>query len=513
MGLMDFIKKPQQSQQPSSPSPSSPSPNNASSPSIKYPGVNEKYASSNVFGKKLPSDPNDLPPFVIKAMEHLEKHGLNVEGIFRISPKKSDEEEVIRELENNIKYDVPYEKYEIHLASSLLKLYLRELCDPLLTYEQYGMFIAAERIPDPEPRLMMIQKVIKFLPPTNFKIMKNLCLFLKRVAANSAVNKMSPSNLAIVFAPNLLKSDLPQNHMEILQDSKYSNSLMTTLIESAELIFMQDEDGTTTSSTTNQQATTTTNPSSTLEGSPSSSNVRKPLPNAHFGNKRQGEGRRLPQPLPSSSMDSPPVLTDPYAAQKQSSSSNHPYSEPPVFEIVDFKTGKLRQSPMTPPPVMPNPYVTTKQPSTTRTTSPQMSPSTSTGNPFTYLSSSSLNQHIRLSSIDSNHDDDHEESNCREETPDDGNSTSNSTSAVIRKVKLPVRKRAAFVRDVRKALPNPQSYYSSTNSMSDTAMTHDTSTTTTTQPKSSTTLNSQRLSMRSVGYESDEGVVAEEDEA
>lgn len=324
---------------------------------------------------------------------------------------------------------------------------------------------------------------------------------------------MSPSNLAIVFAPNLLKSDLPQNHMEILQDSKYSNSLMTTLIESAELIFMQDEDGTTTSSTTNQQATTTTNPSSTLEGSPSSSNVRKPLPNAHFGNKRQGEGRRLPQPLPSSSMDSPPVLTDPYAAQKQSSSSNHPYSEPPVFEIVDFKTGKLRQSPMTPPPVMPNPYVTTKQPSTTRTTSPQMSPSTSTGNPFTYLSSSSLNQHIRLSSIDSNHDDDHEESNCREETPDDGNSTSNSTSAVIRKVKLPVRKRAAFVRDVRKALPNPQSYYSSTNSMSDTAMTHDTSTTTTTQPKSSTTLNSQRLSMRSVGYESDEGVVAEEDEA
>lgn len=144
MGLMDFIKKPQQSQQPSSPSPSSPSPNNASSPSIKYPGVNEKYASSNVFGKKLPSDPNDLPPFVIKAMEHLEKHGLNVEGIFRISPKKSDEEEVIRELENNIKYDVPYEKYEIHLASSLLKLYLRELCDPLLTYEQYGMFIAAE---------------------------------------------------------------------------------------------------------------------------------------------------------------------------------------------------------------------------------------------------------------------------------------------------------------------------------------------------------------------------------
>ncbi|KAG2375350.1 hypothetical protein C9374_009973 [Naegleria lovaniensis] len=531
MGLIDRLKKPQsQQQQQQTSSPSSPSPN-SSSPAVKYPGVNEKYASSNVFGKKLPSDPNDLPPFVIKAMEHLEKHGLNVEGIFRISPKKSDEEEVIRELENNIKFDVPYEKYEIHLASSLLKLYLRELCDPLLTYEQYGMFIAAERIPDPEPRLMMIQKVIKFLPPTNFKIMKNLCLFLKRVAANSAVNKMSPSNLAIVFAPNLLKSDLPQNHMEILQDSKYSNSLMTTLIESAESIFMQDDHDMSGSSISSQQSSNSqqqqqqqqqTTPSSTttleVSSSPPSSTVRKPLPNAHFGNKKPGEGRRLPQtppPPPSSStwMDSPPVLTDPYATQKQTSTTQqpaqiHPYSEPPVFEIVDFKTGKLRQSPMTPPPVMPNPYVTAKQQQQPQTTSPQVSPSTTPANPFTTSSQPTINSQ-QQSIHDSNHDEDHEESNCQEETPDEGNSTSSSSTTTTRKVKLPVRKRAAFVRDVRKALPNPLAYHSSTNSSSNDHNSHTVSSTLTTPQNS----QNQRLSMRkSIGYESDEGLVAEDDD-
>jgi len=135
---------------PSTPTGSSNSPNGSPNPSSllltnqqKYP-VNEKYINSKVFGKKLPADPNDLPPFVLQAMDYLDEHCLNVEGIFRLSPKKTDEDEVIQVLEQNLRAVINYEKYEIHLPASLLKLYLRELPDPLLTYEQYGMFIAAE---------------------------------------------------------------------------------------------------------------------------------------------------------------------------------------------------------------------------------------------------------------------------------------------------------------------------------------------------------------------------------
>ncbi|KAL9653353.1 hypothetical protein ABK040_001989 [Willaertia magna] len=215
-------------------------PNNASNNNLQQ-TVNERFINSKVFCKKLPERPEDLPLFVIQAMEYLTKFGLNIEGIFRISPKRTDEDEIIKKLEENINFEVPFEKYEIHLPSSLLKLYLRELPDPLLTYEQYGMFIAAETIPDDEQRLVMIKKVIKFLPPTNFEILKKLCLFLNKIAENQKVNKMSPQNLAIVFAPNLLKSNLPQTQMEMLNDSKLSNHLMTTLIESAREVFLSEE--------------------------------------------------------------------------------------------------------------------------------------------------------------------------------------------------------------------------------------------------------------------------------
>ena len=88
----------------------------------------------------------------------------------------------------------------------------------------------------------MIKKVIKFLPPTNYTLVKQLCLFLSRITTNAYVNKMTAQKLAIVFAPNLLKSNQPQTHMEYVKEIKtVSTSLMTTLIEDAHEIFQEVE--------------------------------------------------------------------------------------------------------------------------------------------------------------------------------------------------------------------------------------------------------------------------------
>lgn len=105
-----------------------------------------KFPNSRWFGKKLPKNPDDLPIFVLDAMNYVEEYGINVEGIFRISANKESERMAIEELENSYNGKVDFSQYDVHVAANLLKLYFRELPEPLLTYENYGMFIAASGI-------------------------------------------------------------------------------------------------------------------------------------------------------------------------------------------------------------------------------------------------------------------------------------------------------------------------------------------------------------------------------
>jgi hypothetical protein len=63
----------------------------------------------------------------------------------------------------------------IHTVTGLVKLYFRELPEPLLTFESYDMFIAASGVPEKDARLQMIRKVLGFIPPTKYRLLKLLC--------------------------------------------------------------------------------------------------------------------------------------------------------------------------------------------------------------------------------------------------------------------------------------------------------------------------------------------------
>jgi hypothetical protein len=96
-------------------------------------------------------------------------------------------------------------------------------------------------VPEKETRLVVIKKVLKFLPKKNMQLLKMLCKFLHTVTQYSHVNRMVSANLAIVFAPNLLRprgSDLSL----IMSDSPHANGLMTTLIDQYEYVFETDMD-------------------------------------------------------------------------------------------------------------------------------------------------------------------------------------------------------------------------------------------------------------------------------
>lgn len=94
-----------------------------------------KYPNSKYFSKKLPKNPEDLPKFVIDAMDFVEEFGINSEGIFRISANKENEQAAIDELERSENGEIKFIDYDVHVAANVLKLFFRELPEPLLTYD------------------------------------------------------------------------------------------------------------------------------------------------------------------------------------------------------------------------------------------------------------------------------------------------------------------------------------------------------------------------------------------
>uniref|UniRef100_A0A8C3SFZ2 Rho GTPase activating protein 31 n=1 Tax=Chelydra serpentina TaxID=8475 RepID=A0A8C3SFZ2_CHESE len=95
---------------------------------------------------------------------------------------------------------------DIHCVGSLCKLYFRELPNPLLTYELYKKFTEAlSRCPE-EEQLVRIQNVIQELPPSHYRTLEYLIKHLTHLASFSNMTNMHTRNLALVWAPNLLRS-------------------------------------------------------------------------------------------------------------------------------------------------------------------------------------------------------------------------------------------------------------------------------------------------------------------
>ncbi|KAG8517280.1 Unconventional myosin-IXb, partial [Galemys pyrenaicus] len=148
----------------------------------------------------LTSDKVSVPVVLEKLLEHVEMHGLYTEGLYR----KSGATHRIRELRQALQTDpaaVKLENFPIHTITGVLKLWLRELPEPLMTFAQYGDFLRAVELPEKQEQLAAIYAVLEHLPEANHNSLERLIFHLVK----QDVNRMSPSALAIIFAPCLLR--------------------------------------------------------------------------------------------------------------------------------------------------------------------------------------------------------------------------------------------------------------------------------------------------------------------
>ncbi|XP_008425226.1 rho GTPase-activating protein 31 [Poecilia reticulata] len=211
----------------------------------------KKKGSENVFGcdltEHLQGSGQDVPQVLQKCAEFIEQHGI-VDGIYRLSGVTSNIQRLRQEFCSEACPDLTKEVYlqDIHCVGSLCKLYFRELPNPLLTYELYSKFTEAVSLQGDQDRLSHIQTVIKELPSPHFRTLEYLSKHLARLATLSAQTNMHTRNLALVWAPNLLRSkDIETssgNGDMAFQEVRIQQSVIEFILNHTEQIFSGDSD-------------------------------------------------------------------------------------------------------------------------------------------------------------------------------------------------------------------------------------------------------------------------------
>ncbi|XP_048832092.1 unconventional myosin-IXb-like isoform X8 [Brienomyrus brachyistius] len=152
----------------------------------------------------LINDKNPVPLVLVMMLEHVEINGLYTEGIYR----KSGAANRMKELRQLLETDcgaVCLEDYPIHTVTGLVKQWLRELPEPLMTFTHYSDFLHAVELPEKSEQIHAIYKVLEQVPHAHFSTLERLIFHLVRVAKEEAHNRMSPNALAIIFAPCILR--------------------------------------------------------------------------------------------------------------------------------------------------------------------------------------------------------------------------------------------------------------------------------------------------------------------
>ncbi|KAL7033688.1 hypothetical protein ACKWTF_007679 [Chironomus riparius] len=173
-------------------------------------------------------------PFVItKCVQEVEKRGLQQEGIYRISGFADEIETLKLALDKEgEKTDMSESSYNINVITGTLKLYLRLLPIPLITFQAYPVFITATKEKSETEIVQKLRDAVKTLPTAHLNCFKYIITHLNRVAAHQAVNKMTEHNLATVFAPTLIATPPHQ-----LTDMSQEIFILTNMIKHCQTIF------------------------------------------------------------------------------------------------------------------------------------------------------------------------------------------------------------------------------------------------------------------------------------
>ncbi|KAI8825714.1 uncharacterized protein EV422DRAFT_137805 [Fimicolochytrium jonesii] len=199
--------------------------------------------SEDIFGGNLASQVKDsgklVPTVVELCVAEVDKRGLTSQGIYRLSGNASTVQKIRQLFNAHEPTNLDDDGLDINAIASALKLYFRELKDPLIPYAFFDGIITAAKIQDYDTRLIELKTIIQSLPRPNYDTLEFMLRHLSRVTAHSGENKMEASNIAIVFGPTLIrpKEDATSSGYADILNMTWQNTVVESILVQVDWVF------------------------------------------------------------------------------------------------------------------------------------------------------------------------------------------------------------------------------------------------------------------------------------
>ncbi|XP_077458459.1 SLIT-ROBO Rho GTPase-activating protein 2 isoform X1 [Stigmatopora argus] len=181
-----------------------------------------------------------IPLIVESCIRFISRHGLQHEGIFRVSGSQVEVNDIKNAFERG---EDPLagdqNDHDMDSIAGVLKLYFRGLDHALFPKEVFHDLISCVSMESLQERAVHIKKVLQSLPSKTLIIMRYLFAFLHHLSQYSEDNMMDPYNLAICFGPTLMS--VPEGHDQVSCQA-HVNELIKTIIIHHDTIFPRLQD-------------------------------------------------------------------------------------------------------------------------------------------------------------------------------------------------------------------------------------------------------------------------------
>ncbi|XP_053621849.1 GTPase-activating protein CdGAPr [Plodia interpunctella] len=183
--------------------------------SLKQQGILRERVFGCDLGEHLLNCQREVPLVLEACAGAIEARGA-VDGVYRLSGGSGLTQRLRSEFDSGGAPDLTTAAVarDPHAVPSLLKMYFRELPNPLCTYQLYSSFVRGVQQRDDGEKLRAVRDTVHKLPPPHYRTLSYLMRHLRRISLLGAQTGMTARNMAIVWAPNLLRSPAPAHALQ-----------------------------------------------------------------------------------------------------------------------------------------------------------------------------------------------------------------------------------------------------------------------------------------------------------